>query len=169
MAIMLAAVWTFPTPFGYVLVVGPFVIFFSLFTVLVVGPRKLTQSPTLCRQFKDQLVIIASQGVVAVCYPIFSAIFNQLSGIQQTIFIFVMPLLKFCTKQNIANAAKGYHEYVGPVVVFSVDLFNVYYVAICMQASKSVVTTLIIMATDSFHVLLSSCDFPPQRKCPTMP
>lgn len=78
MAIMLAAVWTFPTPFGYVLVVGPFVIFFSLFTVLVVGPRKLTQSPTLCRQFKDQLVIIASQGVVAVCYPIFSAIFNQL-------------------------------------------------------------------------------------------
>ncbi|GMF22039.1 unnamed protein product [Phytophthora fragariaefolia] len=66
-----------------------------------------------------------------------------------------MPLIKFCTKQNIAYAAKSYHEYVGPVVVFSVDLFNVYYVAICMQASKSIITTLIIMGTGTFHVVLA--------------
>lgn len=64
-------------------------------------------------------------------------------------------MIKFLTKQNIANAAKSYHEYVGPVVVFLVELFNVYYVAICMQASKSIVTSLIIMATDTFHVILA--------------
>ncbi|KAG6610055.1 uncharacterized protein IUM83_01008 [Phytophthora cinnamomi] len=121
-AVMLAAAWKFPTPFGYVLVVSPFVMFFSLFTIFVVGSRELIQSPALRKQFKDQFIIIVSQGVVA-----------------------------FCTKQNIANAAKSYHEYVGPVVVFSVDLFNVYYVAICMQTSKSIVTTLIIMTTDTFH------------------
>ncbi|POM66670.1 Hypothetical protein PHPALM_17436 [Phytophthora palmivora] len=153
--IMLAIVWKFPTPFGYVLVINPFVVFFSIFTVLAIGPRVLTQSPMLRKQFKSQFIIIVNQGVVAICYPIFSAVFNQLSGIQQTAFVLVMPMIKFFTKQNIANAAKSYHEYVGPVVVFSVDLFNVYYVAICMQASKSIVTTLIIMATDTFHVLLA--------------
>ncbi|OWZ17799.1 hypothetical protein PHMEG_0008208 [Phytophthora megakarya] len=149
------SMWTFPTPFGYVLVINPFVFFFSVFTVLVIGPRMLIQSATLRKQFKSQFIIILNQGVVAVCYPIFSAVFNQLSGIQQTIFVFVMPLIKFFTKQNIANAAKTYHEYAGPVVVFSVDLFNVYYVAICMQASKSIVTTLIIMAADTFHVIVA--------------
>ncbi|KAG3093371.1 hypothetical protein PI124_g16503 [Phytophthora idaei] len=130
-------------------------IFFSIFTVLVVGPRVLIRSPMLRKQFRSQFIIIVNQGVVAIYYPIFSAVFNRLSGIQQTAFIFVMPMIKFFTKQNIANAAKSYHEYVGPVVVFSVDLFNVYYVAISMQSSKSIATTLIIMDTDSFHVILA--------------
>ncbi|EGZ22221.1 hypothetical protein PHYSODRAFT_440510, partial [Phytophthora sojae] len=40
-------------------------------------------------------------------------------------------------------------------VVFSVDLFNVYYVAICMQTAKSLLTTLIIIAADSFHVVVA--------------
>ncbi|ETK83475.1 hypothetical protein L915_11313 [Phytophthora nicotianae] len=156
--VLLAVLWRFPVPFGYVLAINPFVIFFSLFTVLVVGPRVLIQCPTLRKQFKAQFIIIVNQGIVAICYPIFSAIFNGLSGIQQTAFIFVMPIIKFFTKQNIANAAKNYHEYVAPVVVFSVDLFNVYYVAICMQSSKSIATTLIIMATDGFHVILALRD-----------
>ncbi|KAG7388016.1 Sister chromatid cohesion protein 2 [Phytophthora pseudosyringae] len=153
--ISLAILWQFPTPFGYVLSINPFVLFFSIFTVLVVGPRALTQSPMLRMQFRSQFIIILNQGVVAICYPFFSAVFNRLSGIQQTAFVFVLPLIKFFAKQNIANAAKSYHEYVGPVVVFSVDLFNIYYVAICMQASKSLVTTAIIMAADSCHVILA--------------
>ncbi|KAG3008090.1 hypothetical protein PC128_g5729 [Phytophthora cactorum] len=153
--VLLAVLWKFPVPFGYVLDINPFVIFFSIFTVLVVGPRVLIRSPMLRKQFRSQFIIIVNQGVVAICYPIFSAVFNRLSGIQQTAFIFVMPMIKFFTKLNIANAAKSYHEYVGPVVVFSVDLFNVYYVAISMQSSKSIATTLIIMATDSFHVILA--------------
>lgn len=74
--IMLAVVSKFPTPFGYVLVIGPFVVFFSISTVLVIGPRVLIQSPMLRQQFKSQFIIIANQGVVAVCYPIFSAVFN---------------------------------------------------------------------------------------------
>lgn len=66
-----------------------------------------------------------------------------------------MPLIKHFTKQNIANAARNSHEYLGPMVVFSVDLFNVYYVAICMQTAKSLLTTLIIIAADSFHVVVA--------------
>eukprot|EP00644_Phytophthora_capsici_P018082 jgi/Phyca11/113887/e_gw1.25.324.1 len=151
--VIFAVLWKFPTPFGYVLVIGPYVMYFSISTALVVGRQKLIQSPRLRQQFKAQFIIVASQGVVGMCYPAFSAVFNRLSGTQQTLFIFVMPMIKFFTKQNIANAAKSYHEYIGPVVVFSVDLFNVFYVAICMQASKSAMTTLIIMISDSFHVI----------------
>ncbi|KAF1785999.1 hypothetical protein GQ600_3028 [Phytophthora cactorum] len=122
---------------------------------LVIGPRVLASSPMLREQIKSELFIMANHSGVAVSYPIFSAVFNHLSGVQLTLFIFDMPLIKFITKQNIANSATSFYEYVGPILVFSVDLFNVYYVAICMQASKSMSTTLILMGIDSIHVILA--------------
>ncbi|KAK1941513.1 hypothetical protein P3T76_007379 [Phytophthora citrophthora] len=167
--VIFAVLWEFPTPFGYVLVIGPYVLYFSISTVLVVGRQTLIQSPTLRQQFKSQFIIVASQGLVGMCYPAFSAVFNRLSGTQQTLLIFVMPMIKFFTKQNIANAAKSYHEYVGPVVVFSVDLFNVFYVAICMQASKSAMTTLVIMISDTFHVILALRDMFPRKTSRVIP
>ncbi|POM64114.1 Hypothetical protein PHPALM_20400 [Phytophthora palmivora] len=153
--IAVAVSWRFPIPFGYVLMVGPYVSIFSFFTVLEIGPRILAQSLILRQQIKSQLQIVATQGVVAVAYPLFSAVFNRLTGVEQTAFVIVMPLIKFITKQIIANAAQSLDEYVGPIVVFSVDVFNVFYVAICMQAATSTVTTLLIIAADSFHVIVA--------------
>eukprot|EP00644_Phytophthora_capsici_P018054 jgi/Phyca11/114182/e_gw1.25.399.1 len=123
--------------------------------IFVIGPRVLISSPGLRQQIKAELLIMANQSGVAVLYPVFSAVFNRLPGNYQALFVLVMPLIKFITKQNIANSAQSFHEYVGPVLIFSVDLFNIYYVAICMQHSKSMVTTLILMALDGFHVVLA--------------
>ncbi|ETI43391.1 hypothetical protein F443_11638 [Phytophthora nicotianae P1569] len=153
--IAVAAMWKFPIPYGYVIMLNLYVLFFVIYMIFVLGPRALASSPVLRQQIKSELFIMANQSGVAVAYPIFSAVFNYLSGINQSLFIFVMPLIKCITKLNIANSATSFHEYVGPIVVFSVDLFNVYYVAICMQASKSMSTTLILMAFDGFHVLLA--------------
>ncbi|EGZ22211.1 hypothetical protein PHYSODRAFT_378673, partial [Phytophthora sojae] len=92
---------------------------------------------------------------VAVLYPGFSAVFNCLTGVEHTVFVLVMPLIEFLTKQSIVHVAGSFYEYVGPMLVFSGDLFNIYYVAIRMQTSKSLTTTLIIMAMDGIHVMLS--------------
>ncbi|KAG6970575.1 hypothetical protein JG688_00004788, partial [Phytophthora aleatoria] len=153
--VMVAAMWKFPIPYGYVIMLNLYVLFFVMYMFLVIGPRVLASSPMLREQIKSELFIMANQSGVAVSYPIFSAVFNHLSGVQLTLFIFVMPLIKFITKQNIANSATSFYEYVGLILVFSVDLFNVYYVAICMQASKSMSTTLILMGIDSIHVILA--------------
>eukprot|EP00644_Phytophthora_capsici_P018062 jgi/Phyca11/114005/e_gw1.25.379.1 len=90
-----ADAWMFPIPFGYVLLLGPYVLLFCASMLLGIGPRALTSSSLLRQQIKAQLFIIANQGVVAVCYPIFSAVFNRLSATQQAFFVFVMPLIKF--------------------------------------------------------------------------
>ncbi|GMF29502.1 unnamed protein product [Phytophthora fragariaefolia] len=86
---------------------------------------RMLSSPVLRKQVKSQLKIVAAQGFVAA------------------------------TKHMIANGAEGLREYVGLVVVFSVDLFNVFYVAICMQTAKSTITTLLMIASDSCYVLLA--------------
>jgi len=152
------ATWRFPIPFGYVVMVGPYLVVFAILTAFAVGRPVLASSPVLRKQIKSQLMIIATQGLVAVAYPAFSATFNQLSGFHQTIFVFVMPVIKFTTKQIVANTAEHLHEYLGPIVVFSVDVFNVFYVAMCMQAATSIATTVIIVCSDSFHVVLALRD-----------
>ncbi|KAG7397202.1 hypothetical protein PHYBOEH_001141 [Phytophthora boehmeriae] len=150
-----SALWRFPVPFGGVIAVGPFVTVLAILVILAIGPRVIAKSPELRQQILSQLLILVTQGSLAIIYPIFNAIFERLSGIPQTISIVLMPVIKFFTKQIIASAAGNLHEYVGPVVVFSVDLFNVFYIAICMQAATSTLTTLLFIATDSIHVILA--------------
>ncbi|KAG6962171.1 hypothetical protein JG687_00007295, partial [Phytophthora cactorum] len=157
-ALVIAVLWQFPIPFGYILMVGPYLLIVLGFTLLVVGKHRLIESSILRQQIKSQATIIFAQGAVAMAYPVFTAVFYRLSGPQQTVFIIVIPLFKHLTKVIIANAAGGLHEFVGPIVVFSVDVFNVFYVAICMQISKTMVTTLLIIASDSFHVLVALRD-----------
>ncbi|EGZ17997.1 hypothetical protein PHYSODRAFT_500638 [Phytophthora sojae] len=124
--ILLAATWRFPIPFGYVLLVAPFVSLFWFFTGLTIGRRTLSKSSVLRQNIKTHLLINCTQGFVAVACPVFSAVFTHLSGTKQAAFVFVMPIIKFTTKQVIATAAADLHEYIGPIVVLSVDLFNGY-------------------------------------------
>ncbi|GMF18078.1 unnamed protein product [Phytophthora lilii] len=157
-AIAIAAMWRFPIPFGYIIMVGPYMLAFFGLAFLVIGPRHLFESPVLRRQLMARATIVVAQGSVAMAYPLFTAVFYHLSGPEQTAFVIVLPVFKLITKHIIANAAGGLHEYVGPVVVFSIDVFSVFYVAMCMQISKSLITTLFIIASDSFHVIIAIRD-----------
>ncbi|KAE8877148.1 hypothetical protein PF005_g15031 [Phytophthora fragariae] len=155
LSIAIAALWKFPIPFGYVLTAGPFVVFYMVFFILSIGPRVLARSPVLRRQIFSQMLVIAAQGMLAIAYPTFGAIFNQLSGHEQTAFVFVLPIIKFCVKQFVAKASAHLHEFVGPTVVLSVDVCNVLYVAICVQTAISPITTTLVIALDAFFVLLA--------------
>ncbi|ETN15791.1 hypothetical protein PPTG_06989 [Phytophthora nicotianae INRA-310] len=155
LTMLIAVVWKFPIPFGYVLTVAPFVFFYMVFFILSIGPGVLRKSPKLRHQLKSQMTVIAAQGVLAIAYPTFSAVFNQLSATQQSIFIFVLPLIKFVVKQVIAKASAHLRECVGLIVVFSVDVCNVLYVVVCMQTAISPVTTTVMITSDAFFVILA--------------
>ncbi|POM63579.1 Hypothetical protein PHPALM_20999 [Phytophthora palmivora] len=155
LTLAIAAGWKFPVPFGYVFTVPPFVSFYMILLVLSIGPRVLARSPVLRQQLFSQLLGVAAQAVLAIAYPLFSAVFNQLSGNQQTAFIFVLPILKFCIKQVIAKTSAHLHECVGVIVVFSVDVCNVVYVVVCMQTATSPLTTTLMISSDAFFVILA--------------
>ncbi|KAE9085401.1 hypothetical protein PF010_g20468 [Phytophthora fragariae] len=123
-AIALAALWTFPVPFGYALMIIP------------------------------PLSVLAAQGVLAGCYPPFYAVFRQLSGVQQTAFVAVMPLIKTLCKQYIARVSAHLQEHIGPTVVFSVDVCNVLYSVICMQTAVSSLTSILMIGSDVLFIVL---------------
>ncbi|KAJ8569220.1 hypothetical protein ON010_g6040 [Phytophthora cinnamomi] len=93
--------------------------------------------------------------MLAIAYPTFGAVFNQLAGYWQTAFVFILPVIKFFIKQYIAKVSAHLHEYVGPTVVLSVDVCNVLYVAICVQAAVSPITLGLLIASDALFVILA--------------
>ncbi|KAE8877149.1 hypothetical protein PF005_g15030 [Phytophthora fragariae] len=152
---LVAALWKFPTPFGFVLSIAPFIAIYMILLTLSIGPRVLATSPALRRQLSSQLLVIAAEGILGIAYPTFGAIFNQLSSVGQTAFIFVLPIIKFSIKQFVAKMSAHLHEYVGLTVLLSVDVCNVLYVAICVQTAVSPITSGLLIASDAFFVLMA--------------
>ncbi|GMF41233.1 unnamed protein product [Phytophthora fragariaefolia] len=152
-ALALAVLWTFPVPFGYALMVGPFVTFFM--ASFCVAVRRKVCSKDVRHQITPQLSVLAAQGVLAGCYPAFYAVFRQLTGLQQTAFVLVLPMIKLLSKQYIAKVCSHLHEYIGPTIIFSVDVCNVLYSVICMQTAVSSLTTIFMFTSDAFHIVLA--------------
>ncbi|EEY64781.1 uncharacterized protein PITG_15554 [Phytophthora infestans T30-4] len=66
LTILIAVLWKFPTPFGYVLTIAPFVLFYMIFFILSIGPSVLRNSPVLRHQLSSQMTVIAAQGALAI-------------------------------------------------------------------------------------------------------
>ncbi|GMF31655.1 unnamed protein product [Phytophthora lilii] len=155
MGITLAATWKYPVPFGMVLMVCPFVSIILTLILVSIGPHELKTNAKLQKQLVGHIIGISAQSLLVVAYPTFNAIFLHLSGIHQALFIFVLPVIKFTTKQIIARVATHLEDYLGAVIIFSVDVFNVLYVAICMQTARSSLTTVLVVSYDVVHILFA--------------
>ncbi|KAF1775521.1 hypothetical protein GQ600_8252 [Phytophthora cactorum] len=152
---LLAAAWTFPIPFGIVLMVCPFVSIIMNLIVFSIDRNELKSNQKLQKQLIGHIIGSSTQSLLVVAYPTFNAVFLQLSGLQQAVFMLLLPLIKFITKQIIAKVATHLQDYIGTVIIFSVDVFNVLYVAICMQTARSLLTTVLVMSSDILHIVLA--------------
>jgi hypothetical protein len=155
LGILLAATWKYPIPFGMVLMVFPFVTVIMTLLLTSIDPRELKTNKRLQKQVVGHMLGSSAQSLLVMAYPIFNAVFLQLSGVQQAIFMLVLPLIKFSTKQVIAGVATHLQDFIGVVIVFTVDVFNVLYVAICMQTGRSSLTTVLIVSSDVVHIVLA--------------
>lgn len=62
-AMFVAAMWAFPIPFGYIIMVGPYMVLGWVFTLLVIGRRLLVESPVLRQQLQAQAIILFAKGL----------------------------------------------------------------------------------------------------------
>jgi hypothetical protein len=155
LSVVLAAAWRFPIPFGLVVNVCPFEVVVNGLFVLCIGLRVVRQNAKLRKQLLAHLSVASTQLLLVVVYPIFSSIFIRLSPLQQAMFVMVLPTLKFALKQAIARASTHLEERVGSLIVFNVDVFNVLYVAMCMQSAQSILTVVLLISSDVFHIVLA--------------
>ncbi|KAL3656746.1 hypothetical protein V7S43_018305 [Phytophthora oleae] len=155
LGVLLAATWKFPVPFGMVLMVCPFVSIIMSQILVSIDPKELRTNKKLQKQLIGHFIGTSAQSLLVVAYPTFNAVFLHLSEVEQAVFMLVLPVIKFITKQTIAKVATHLQDFIGVLIVFSVDVFNVLYVAICMQTARSSLTTMLIMSSDVLHVVFA--------------
>lgn len=154
----LSATWVYPVPFGIVLGVLPFVIFFPFFFVLAVGRRPFLLIPNLVLQLQRQLLILLAQATLVFVYPSFNAIFTSLSLDGQLVALCVLPLIKILIKNIVAWSSAHLEDYIPEIVAFSVDVFNSLYVSACMKSAGRLLTTTLVMGFDAFQIVLALRD-----------
>lgn len=149
------SVWVYPIPLGAVVAAPPFFIFLLLSSYVTVGRQRLHDNPSLIHDLKRQLDVLNAQGVCAILYVTFSAIYYQLAKNQQTAFVLVLPLLKWAVEQVIARTTNHIEEYLAGIVVFSVEIFNALYVAKCLQNGGSRITFVVLISIDLIKMAIT--------------
>lgn len=153
--LLIAALWAFPIPFGYVVAPVPNTGVLALLFVFAIGRKQLKEQPNLIGELQRQSVIILVQVMLCIVYPVFNAIYLRLKPNEQTAFIFTLPLIKFVMQNVVAWSTSHLVEFMPGVTLFSVEVFNALYLAKCMQNASSRVTYLVIMAVDLLKMLLN--------------
>lgn len=145
--LVLAQTWRFPIPFT-VSIMAP-IWFVSLYTCTfcAIGKRRFEENPEILKQLKAAVRILSAQSLLVVVYPIYNAIFVQLEGIPQILFILLLPLIKhfmnllFNRLSVEVPTAKVY-------TVVSVKLFDALYMFKCMGSAGSLVSGIVLITLD---------------------
>lgn len=148
--LIIANYWTYPIPFGFVIGTVPCAIFLIFFFLFAVGFRRFRSDALLRRQLIRQFDIINAQSSLSIVYPVFSAVYYQISQYYKPFFVLLLPVIKFLMQQFFAWFANDLVDHQPGIVVFGVKVFNSLYSAKSMQSAggSAHITTFIIMAFD---------------------
>jgi hypothetical protein len=150
--VALAAVWTFPLPFGIALASFSFQLAFG---ALLMGSIRRGGLNT---RLKCKLFLIVAQSVLALAYVTFSIIFARCTSKQQFGLLVLLPVMKLAFKHLVAWLAADDKEKIPAVVVFTVDLFNGLYVSSCIQSSQSWSSSILMITLNVGRTLFSLWD-----------
>eukprot|EP00644_Phytophthora_capsici_P005391 jgi/Phyca11/96422/e_gw1.1.1461.1 len=152
--IVLSALWAFPLPFGIVLISIPFQAFFVTSVLISIPQEESSLIPHISGALKQRIYLILAQSGLVFVYVTFSVLFAKCSRQQQFGLLLFLPVMKLVFKHLIAWLASDNTETIPLVVVFTVDLFNGLYVSICLQSSRSWLTSLLMIGLNVGQTLL---------------
>lgn len=149
-AIGIAAVWVFPIPFMLLVVSVPYLVICLGCIGCLIGARGLQrieeQTPGAIKRHLD---LIQAQNVLIAVYPAFQALFNAARARSYELpVLLLMPWLKISLKHMIARCAGHLEDLMPVLVVGTVEAFNAFYLATCIQRISSASTASIVFAVD---------------------
>lgn len=150
----IASLWGFPIPFQLITCVPAWHIWLLVSMVLTLGRDNIAKNVELRRQTKRYVAMMQAQSPLLLFYPAYSAVFIRLSKENQTLFIFVLPVVKLILKNALAKASTGLGDFI-PTIVISIDLFNAMYQTKSLQNSGSILTVLGIICIDIVQNMVS--------------
>lgn len=148
-SMVVAAYWVFPIPFASFLL-SPVVVAFS------VGAFRLFAGGERCRQILSQrehlyrwFSYFSVQMVMVLIYPAYQALFEAVSYTKLEVpVLLLLPVLKLVLKNMLTFTLLHKEDMIPEQVIFTVDFFDAFYLAMCMKNVSSIITVVAIMAID---------------------
>ncbi|KAF4035961.1 hypothetical protein GN244_ATG11957 [Phytophthora infestans] len=131
------AVWVFPIPFVFELTGGVFGAVFMGCVVMILGRRTIAKTP----QARVLYYVSAVEAAMCFVYPVFSAVYHVLNGVQQLVLILILYILKVFTRLSMANACCSSTDEEDRLrslarlperVIFTANLFHQVYLMTCL-------------------------------------
>ncbi|KAG7385885.1 hypothetical protein PHYPSEUDO_000947 [Phytophthora pseudosyringae] len=148
---LLASLWGYPLPFTILLMTIPAAIIFVPLVLLTI----IRKGGKLIGTMKLKICLILAQAQITFLYVAFSVVFENSSNALRFGLILFLPLMKLFLKNVVARLASDNVESIPAVAVFTLDVFNALYSAICMQASGSWWTSLVMIVVNVVQTTLS--------------
>lgn len=146
-ALVLAQIWRFPTPFGTLLLAPIWQASFYMSAFLAIGLKKRQQNPEIVSQLKETIPLWTVQSVLALIYPIYNAIFFKLDGLAQSLFVLLLPIIKYGMSLLVTRVSTGI-PFANTIGTISVKLFDALYMLKCMGSAGSLVSGAVLITLD---------------------
>ncbi|ETP28866.1 hypothetical protein F442_21900 [Phytophthora nicotianae P10297] len=153
----LCVLTVFPLPFGLLIAGPPFVIVIAACFTYISGHQWQTD-PSILVDVKRQLVVYNCQTTLPFVYPLYILGFVSLTGVNQVVFVAVLPIIQIVAKNWISRALADDHDQKPQCVIFVVEVYNALYVSNVLQTATSWASTATIMAVDLLQFWVSMID-----------
>ncbi|GLD97759.1 hypothetical protein PINS_up006456 [Pythium insidiosum] len=147
----------YPLPFAMLVGTIPWLIMLVAL-LLVFYRQQLRTNRRLVKDLINYHVVFGCQVLMTIVYPIYSFLYSRLTSIEQTLTIFLLPILKIAIKNCIGRWLPDTDDARPEAVVFNIEIFHALFVAFTMQKTTSVFTILALMAVDCVHAWLTFLD-----------
>ncbi|KAK1930281.1 hypothetical protein P3T76_014241 [Phytophthora citrophthora] len=153
--IFLARMWVFPVPFLNMLQSPLIIVFCCLTTRLVLGRGVLQSVPDAEFRVIRYFMLIAAQGSLITIYPAYQALFLVAPTVVQPYLMALLTFVNIAMKNVLAACGAHLEDLLPEVIVFTVDVFNALYSALCMRSTNSFKMVAIVVTLNMMDILLA--------------
>ncbi|EGZ08788.1 hypothetical protein PHYSODRAFT_339222 [Phytophthora sojae] len=106
----------------------------------------------------QQIAVVNCQVALTFIYPVYTYGFVSLTGVNQVLFVLVLPIIKLIAKNWVSRTLVDYDDLKPQSVIFVVEVFNALYISNTLQSASSWTLTVTIMVVDVVHFWFSMHD-----------
>ncbi|KAG7392428.1 hypothetical protein PHYPSEUDO_000836 [Phytophthora pseudosyringae] len=153
--VLLAKWWVFPLPFMNMLQSPVILAVGTCMTGLVLGRGALRDVPDVDFRVNRFFVLIIAQGSLITIYPAYHGLFLAAPTLVQPHLIALLTLVNITMKNILAACGAHLEDRLPEVIVFTVDVFNALYSALCMRSTNSLKMVAIVVTLNTVDMMLA--------------
>jgi hypothetical protein len=153
--VMMAQLWVFPVPFLNMLQSPVMVLVSTAITRLFLGRGVFENVPDAEFRVRRYFMLMAAQGSLITIYPAFHALFLVSPSFLQPYLMAMLMVVNVALKNVLAACGAQLEDRLPEVIVFTVDVFNALYSALCMRSTKSLKMVAIVVTLNVVDMMLA--------------